>query len=152
MVPTQKRYTTGVIASNEKRGWKRSILNLLTHHGGPAKARSLSGEQMPWLRKKHPRMQWSIVMVSIITTTTITVMQNPVQARLIKPLPLSMHHRIDGGLAMIGGRGIRYGLDFVLPLLRLASNNFPVSEASGCFIGDLSDFVAGNVSCLVDCT
>jgi len=81
MVPTQKRYTTGVIASNEKRGWKRSILNLLTHHGGPAKARSLSGEQMPRLRKKHLHMQWSIVIVSI-TTTTITVMLNPVQAKI----------------------------------------------------------------------
>ncbi len=44
-----------------------------------------------------------------------------------------------------------YGLDFVLPLFRLASNNFPLSEASGCFLGDLPDLVAGVVSCLVDC-
>jgi len=80
MVPTRKRCAIGVIASSEKRGWKRSILNLLTHHCGPAKVRYLSGEQMPRLRKKHPHMQWSIVMVSIITTTTITVMLNPVQA------------------------------------------------------------------------
>jgi len=32
-----------------------------------------------------------------------------------------------------GATVVNHNLDFVLPLLRLASNNFPVSEASGCF-------------------
>ena len=67
-MPIQKRCATGVIASSEKRDWKRNILNLLIHHFAPAKARYLSGNQVLPKRRPHIRLQ-STAMVSIIIIT-----------------------------------------------------------------------------------
>jgi len=68
-VPIQKHCATGVNALSEKRGWRRSILNLLIQRFGLVKARYLSGEQV--LHKSHLYTRLpSTVMVSIITTIT----------------------------------------------------------------------------------
>jgi hypothetical protein len=67
-VPIQKPCATGVIASSEKRGWRRSILNLRTQRFGLVKAKYLSGEQV--LNKSHPHIRLpGTAMVSIIITT-----------------------------------------------------------------------------------
>ncbi len=103
---------------------------------------SASSQMLPLLIHRGP---WFGVLVArfLLKGSPRTESGKPPEERLLSGV---VHLR-----CMALWNGLLYGLDFVLPLLRLASNNFPVSEASGCFLEDLPELVTGVVSCLVDC-